>query len=502
MVATEELRAKLLSLPREVLVVKYLQAQELKSRLDSKYALNKKKYYYDCLGWVEKFVNIDLDGKRRKGKGYLRRALGKVHGTNDKIAIHAVHGAGKTVFDALVLLWAGAVSDDCKVITTASVWRQLSDYLWPEIHKWYHRTDWEAFGHRPELLDMSVTFGPASFATAASPAQAESIEGAHAVRVVYINDEAKAIIASVWESQEGAFSTEGDHLHVATSTPGDCSGVYYNICSRAAGYEDWQVEHFSLRDAIRAGRVSLSWARKKRAAWGPTNPVYINRVWGLFASNDPSSIIPLSWVMVAVNRWIRWQADGGKFEGDPDSIGADTAGQGVDKTVFYKRYGLKLDSAIRYGKSRPMELAGKLKILATGTSIVNIDTSFGEGAGTADRLEEFEEFKGRVSHVNFGEKTDRKDKSGDLGFNNVRTAMWWGVRELLDPENKNEVMLPNDPMLIGDLVAVRYTTRSDGVIMAEPKDDVKKRIGRSPDDGDACCLAFWKTIKKPIQIFL
>ena len=48
--------------------------------------------------------------------------------TNNRLAFYAVHGAGKTTLDALIVLWAGAVSDDCKIITTASVWRQLQDY--------------------------------------------------------------------------------------------------------------------------------------------------------------------------------------------------------------------------------------------------------------------------------------------------------------------------------------------------------------------------------------
>jgi hypothetical protein len=465
---------------RAILMQSLVITQILLNRKQSPNALNKKKYYYDCLGWVKEFVDIKLDP-------YLVKALSYV-GREPRIALQAVHGAGKTTFDALVVLWAGAVSDDCKIITTASVWRQLEDYLWPEIAKWYNRTDWLKFGTTPKLLNTKIEFGPSSFATAVSPGQPESIEGAHAVRVVYIFDEAKEIDASIFESAEGAFSTPGDHIQIVSSTPGAASGTYYNICSCKPGYEHWCRLFFSLHDAIRAKRVSISWAREKRAAWGVTNPVYINRVWGLFAEDSVDMIIPLSWVNAAIRRWYSWQNSNTELP-DLECIGADTAGQGVDKTCFYSRFKNIIMPPYREGKSNPMKLAGKLKTMVVGDAYINIDTSFGEGAGTACRLDELEV---RCNHVNFGEKTDRKDESGILGFVNVRTAMYWSLREQLNPNNHPTLCLPDDPMLIGDLTAVKYTMRSDGVIIAESKDDIKKRLGRSTDDGDAVALACWR----------
>jgi len=467
------------SAQRHLLMQSLVITQILLARKQSPDNLNRKRYYYDCYGWVKAFVNIKLDPHHEKALLAMR--------TNNRLAFYAVHGAGKTTLDALIVLWAGAVSDDCKIITTASVWRQLQDYLWPEIHKWYHKTNWTKFGSTPKLLDTRIEFGPNSFATAVSPGQPESIEGAHAQRVVYLMDESKEIEAPIWESAEGAFSTPGDHIQIATSTPGPAAGIFYNICSCKPGYEGWYRQHFSLRDAIRAKRVSLAWARDKRAAWGSTNPVYINRVWGLFAEDSTDMTIPLSWVNAAIRRWYAWQEKGEVLE-PLSCIGADTAGQGVDKTCFYKRHGNVLLPAIRYNKSKPMELAGKLVTMVEGDAYINIDTSYGEGSGTAGRLDELEV---RCNHINFGEKSDRTDKSGILGFANVRAAMWWSMREQLDPENGSDLCLPDDPLLIGDLTAPKRVMRSDGKILIESKEDIKKRLGRSTDDGDAACLACW-----------
>jgi hypothetical protein len=246
-----------------------------------------------------------------------------------------------------------------------------------------------------------------------------------------------------------------------------------------------------LREAIRAGRITLEWAKEKRDQWGSDNPVYQNRVWGIFATDSPEAVIPLSWVNMAVARWNSWRAGGQGPEGKY-IIGADTAGRGVDKTSIMFRIGNTITKIVRYGKSQPMELAGKLKIAMGVQALLNIDVSYGEGAGTAYRLSEFEGFRQRINFVNFSAKTEKTDRTGSVTFLNVRALMWWNMREMLDPENGENVALPDDELLIGDLVAVRrMPMRSDGKLLIESKDDIRKRIARSTDDGDACCLAFY-----------
>jgi hypothetical protein len=473
---------KLARLPRGDLIKIASCVEELARRrsLDS----NPFKHANDPVAWIKEYLPITLPK-------YWLRLLEKIRDGERKIAVHGPHGIGKTVFAAIIVLWGGSTSNDCKVITTASAWRQLERYLWPEIHKWLPRVSWAKIGRHPEARSLGIRFGKTSEAFAATTDDPETIEGAHADRIIYIFDEAKAIELKIWEAAEGAFASPGDHLHLALSTPGDCSGVFYNICSRAKGYERWLVKHVSVFEAIRAGRMTLAWAKEKRASWGRNNPVYVNRVLGRFAKTGGNSIIPLAWVEQAVARWHAWNDSNASHEG-AFVIGADTAGQGADKTVFAFRYGRVLSHFERSDKSRPMDVAGRLKVLMTGDGLVNIDVSFGEGAGTADRLKEFPECEDRVRGVCFGAGTDRKDKTGYMGFANVRAALWWNMRELLDPDSKFGICLPDDPLLIGDLTAPTIRrVLSDGRMVIESKEDIKARLGRSTDDGDACCLAFW-----------
>lgn len=446
------------------------------------------KYYNDPFAWIRDFVEIELPP-------YDVKIFNLVKMGKNKIAVRGPHGLGKSVLASLFILWGGSVSSDCKIPTTASAWRQLEKFLWPEVHKWYGHVNWKMVAETGgpsgiRLLNLECHFGPQSAAFAIASDKPETIEGVHAKRVIYIFDESKIIPAGIWESAEGAFSTPGDHLHIALSTPGDTSGVFYSICSRASGYEGWAPVHVTLREAVRAGRIKLSWAREKRRQWGRDSVAYQTRVWGNFATDSPDAVIPLKWVEMAVARWYAWQESGSELKGCR-VIGADTAGQGVDQTAFFFRAGKVISKIVHHPKSRPMELAGELKNNMAADYIVNIDVSFGEGAGTADRLCEFEGMPERVNKVNFAVKTDRVDRTGVFGFANTRALMWWNMRELLDPDNQEDIALPPDELLIGDLTAARrLPLRSDGKLQIESKEDIKERIGRSTDDGDACCLAF------------
>jgi hypothetical protein len=122
-----------------------------------------------------------------------------------------------------------------------------------------------------------------------------------------------------------------------------------------------------------------------------------------------------------------------------------------------------------------------------GTAIVD---SIGVGAGVLDQL--------RAQRVNVlpyigSAKTRFRDRSGTQTFNNTRSAAWWNMRELLDPANGEEVALPPDDELIGDLVTPRWRPVSGGRIEVERKEDVVKRRGHSPDSGDAVVMAFWSS---------
>ena len=159
-------------------------------------------------------------------------------------------------------------------------------------------------------------------------------------------------------------------------------------------------------------------------------------------------------------------------------------GRGGDFSVYAKRFEWMIDELERSHEKDTMPVAGRTKgILDKYGGYANVDV-IGVGAGVVDRLRE----QGCDARAfNAGERTSKTDKSGELGFVDKRSAAWWNIREILADE---EAGLPPDDKLIGDLTAPKWRVMSGGKIKVENKDEIKKRLKRSTDDGDAVIMAF------------
>jgi hypothetical protein len=421
-----------------------------------------------------------------------------------RVAVRGPHGLGKTAEAAWLVLWFALTRDgeDWKVPTTASGWRHLSRYLWPEIHKWARLLDWTKIGRPPfderhELLTLTLRLSSGEAFAVASDVPA-LIEGAHAEHLLYLFDEAKEIPNATWDASEGAFSSGIEAKALAISTPGEPIGRFYDIHSRKPGYEDWHAIHVKLEDAIKAGRISPKWAEQRKRQWGESS-VYQNRVLGEFAARDEDGIIPLAWVEAANERWQKW-VEMGK-PGVPVSLGVDVARSGGDKTAMALQYEVaEMDDRpckraiddLRFSvREDTMATTGRAAgILSKYPIRASVDV-IGIGAGVVDRLRE-QGFS--VDGFNASEGIDRKDKTGELGFTNMRSAAWWNLREMLDPSANEEVALPPDDELTGDLTAPRWKLMSGGRIQVESKDEIRKRLGRSTDAGDAVIMAMERGI--------
>lgn len=425
-----------------------------------------------------------------KPTAYQARVLSAVV-KHKRVAVRAPHGAGKSTLAAWFVLWLLYCFDDVKVPTLASAWRQNEFMLWPEIRKWSRRITWGA--DRPRVLNLKISGGDRQAFAVASDDPA-MIEGVHADVVGYIFDESKAIPASFWEAAEGAFSGAGhdtaqDAYWLAISTPGEPSGVFYDIHARKRGYQDWHVEAITLRECIQAGRIAAQWVRQRIAQWGVKSSVFQNRVAGKFASSDEDSVIPLHWIERAVERW---HAARGLGDGTT-AWGVDPARYGTDKTAICRKVGDVIEELLYRAKDDTMQTAGRVAAMVGKSQPVAVDV-VGLGAGVVDRLCEQEY---NVEGVNASAKAAYsngkpiKDATGTFTFVNMRAALWWQLRDALDPAKGATLALPDDDALIGDLTAPTYKYTSTGAIQIESKDDIRKRLKRSTDAADAVALAIW-----------
>jgi hypothetical protein len=200
---------------------------------------------------------------------------------------------------------------------------------------------------------------------------------------------------------------------------------------------------------------------------------------------DPWQVIPGDWVRQAQKRW--------RERGRPDvrcsCLGVDVARGGTAKTVLAKRYANWVAPLKKYpGKSTPdgPSVAALVMAETEDGALVQID-ALGVGTSPYDILRE----NGvKVKAVIASEKSTQTDRTKKLKFRNLRAEMWWKFREALDPTNGDDIALPDDPEMLADLCAPKWSLSTSGILI-ESKDDIFERIGRSTDCGDAVVMACW-----------
>jgi hypothetical protein len=205
-------------------------------------------------------------------------------------------------------------------------------------------------------------------------------------------------------------------------------------------------------------------------------------------ADDEWQVIPSAWIKAAMARW--------KPEANPGavtSVGVDPS-RGGDEATIAARRGWRFDELVAVkadasGTRSGGAIAKRTLDVAGDAAPVHVDI-IGVGASAGDHLEAF--IGQRMVPINGAEGTDEKDFTGKLGFLNVRALLWWRFRELLSPERAAKAALPPDQRLFADLAAPRYRVTARG-IQVEEKDQIKKRLGRSPDRGDAVVLAAKRT---------
>ena len=210
------------------------------------------------------------------------------------------------------------------------------------------------------------------------------------------------------------------------------------------------------------------------------------------AVDDIWQTIPTAWIIEAQNRHQKQQKPDLALRG----MGVDPSRGGQDETTIAKLYGTWFAPVIAHpGQSVPDGIvAAKLVTDALGDekAIIAIDV-IGIGASVYDHLKVLQGVDARA--VNVAASSNARDKSGRYGFANLRSEMVWKFREALDPSNGENIALPLDTQLRNDLRAPKFSIVG-GKIKVESKVDIKARIGRSPDRGDAVLLA-WHITSKP-----
>lgn len=411
----------------------------------------------------------------------------KAFAKNQRIALKASKGCGKTSFDAWCAWNFLATRPFPKIAATSISGDNLSDGLWTEMAKWQERNRHTSFPFLAEWFTWTKTkifcndhseqwyMSARTWSRAADKSQqANTLAGLHADYILFIIDESGGIPDAVISAAEAALASGVETKLIQSGNPTHLSGCLYRACTSEKHL--WYVIEITSDpdDPNRTTRVSIQWAKEQIEKWGRNNPWVIVNVFGQFPPSSLNSLLGVEEVNASMKR----RALETDYNFAQKRLGVDVARFGDDRTVIFPRQGLMAFKPAEMRDARSNDIAARIAQAKAkwGSELELIDGTGGFGSGVVDALIQ-------AGHAPL--EVHFSGKAIDNRYANKRAEMWFNMAEWV----KRGGCLPNIPELVRELTEPTYTFQN-GKFLLEPKDQIKDRVGYSPDLADALALTF------------
>jgi phage terminase large subunit len=413
-----------------------------------------------------------------------------------RLAMKACAGPGKTA----VLAWIGwwrlmcfaSRNEHPKGAAVSITSENLADNLWAEMARWQNESPMllDAFvwqktriyaRHHPETWFLSAKGWSKS---ADLDAVGRTLSGLHSKYPFYLIDESGDIPPNMIRSAEQGLSTCEDGLIVTAGNPTSDKGLLYEVCTKLRtnnrGEEVWKVVSITADpdDPRRTPRVPKQLAQDAIDQYGRDNPWVMSYFLGQFPPGSIDSLLSVQEVENAMQRNPKPEI----YEWAQKRLGIDVARFGDDRTVIFPRQGLYAmpPTTMRHKRDSPAttDIANRVMFMKNEwrSEMEFFDNTFQWAKGAIDVMR-------AAGHSPIAVEFDKP--SPNPSFGNMRAQCWMKLADWV----KEGGCLPESPGLIAELTAPTYFF-TGGKFMLEPKDQIKKRLGRSPDEAEALALTF------------
>lgn len=402
-----------------------------------------------------------------------------------RIAMEACAGPGKSAVEAWIawnfLSCYGEKGEHPKGAAVSVTADNLKDNLWPELSKWQGRSKFltKSFTWTKERIFLNEHpetwfISARSFSKTADPeTQGRTLSGLHSKYILYLIDESGDIHPAVLRSAEQGLSNVKFGKIVQAGNPTSHDGILY--LAAVTQRDKWFVIRITgdPDDPKRSTRIDKEWAASQITQYGRDNPWVMAYILGQFPPSSINSLLSVKDVEDSIARVIREE----DIIGAQKRLGVDVARFGDDRTVIFPRQGLVAFKYAEMRNANSHEVAARVaKAKAQwGSENEFLDVTGGYGSGVEDslKLAGYSPFP-----VNFS------GSAADSRYFNLRSEMWFRMAEWV-----RRGSLPNVPVLTRELTAPTYTFVK-GKFRLEEKDQIKARLGYSPDAADALACTF------------
>lgn len=429
-----------------------------------------------------------------------------------RLIISSGNGAAKTAFGAMTAIML-MYTQKFRARLTANTEPQLRTVIWPEYDKWFQyarfnevffekygtsikaKNDKEADTWRLDMVNWSEN----------SPA---SISGLHNKdnAIAYIFEEAPGIPAVIWDYTKGAFTDTGTiKIFMAFGNSDDPDSKFEQNMESSL----WNSRRIDTRELDHVDKSFVDDVLME-CGGNEDHDDFRVRVRGLPRKAAKDSIISVEAVRAALKRAKDFDIESVAWM--PTILTCDPAWTGGDETcIWYHRghYSCMLEK-YKLSKEQGQDHRYTYQRLCHWERQLKADkVLIDQGEGTA--IYTLAQADGKYWElVSFGESPTDAADFADSQYGNLRAQMYYETNKRLlqggildvrndddmDPQKRQEWLLAIEKQL-------PWTKGSrhkvHGKKMAEPKLDIKKRIGSSPDVADGLVLGVAREVHEKIN---
>jgi len=437
---------------------------------------------FDAYATPEMYFERVLRAQLWEGQRRVLRALIQ----HRWVAVGSGHALGKDFIGGGLPLWFNHTHYPSKVILTAPTDRQVESIMWAELSTHYERGGGKKImGGKLTVKNLSFDedWFTTAFTTKETKGQTGKFQGYHSPNILVIVSEAQAVDDTIFEQIEAVMTSKNSYL-LLLGNPLRSSGYYARSLRARSEFHVVNLNcmdnpNYIQRKEVIPGLATYEWVEKMRKKYGDDSPIWQGRVLGQVPDSSIDNVIFFADAEAAIERRLILPITDRRvlITNDPATFGDDECFTYVQEEG---KFSMDADHSI-LAKKPTTEIAGHLIVLRKKTDAdgIAVDT-IGEGRGVADNLND-----ARETVIEFKGSNEALDKKQ---FQNQRAEAWWYAREQFA---KGRVSIPDDPILLEELTEVKYFINRRGLIQIEDKEDIKERIGRSPNRADALVQGLW-----------
>lgn len=465
-------------------------------------------YFDDPQGFCETFLAYRHGRELRSFRLWAKQGdLAKAVLAFRRVACRSGHKVGKSALGAALAIWWACTRPSARVILTAPTGRQIKKAIWYEVRRFWHSSPkLRAIMPTPPLQpETGVRWEDGRELFGFSAENADAVSGPGGPEVFIVIDEGSGVSREVWQALQGIRAGGGKVL--ALGNPTQTVGWFFDAFhEKRAGWSLHVISSTDTPNFIEGREVIPGLAMREheeevRLDSGVDSPEYAVRVLGNFPTLVGNAIIGLGLIETARALWDESEPP----DGNTVDLGVDVARYGDDHSAVCGRIGLKLFTPLWFEKTHQIRAVVNgydaikvanlvvqclAKLPTEGRRVrIKIDDT-GEWAGPLMVELRLRQDKGdldpniSIVGVEFAGESSNPDK-----FPVVRDELWFGAAR---PWFSAGGAIYPDPKLESELMAATYAPDVKGRNKVEPKRDIKKRLGRSPDRADAALLAIYE----------